>query len=178
MIPRTTPELFASLLDRIEDLERRFENRERTGKVTEVDPVKGVARVQITPADGGEPYLSPPIPWKETAMGAIKTHFPPSVGEQVKLVSESGDITDAVIDTSIPSDVNPRPHDKGGEGMIQIGGTTLLMKDGEVVWTTGKMVFNAECHLGGEGGKLLHRKGDDDSDGDIAVGSATKVYAL
>lgn len=35
-----------------------------------------------------------------------------------------------------------------------------------------------EVHLGAEGGQLVHRKGDEDSDGDAAVGSATKVFAV
>jgi hypothetical protein len=178
-IPDDIADQVADLYDRIADLERRLQNQTRTGKVSEVDPAKGLARVELgKDPKSGEPILSPWVPWKETAMGAIRTHFPPSVGEQVKLVSENGDFTDAVIDTSLPSNSVKRPHDKTGEGMIKIGGTTLLIKDGEVRWTTGKMIFDAECHLGGDGGKLLHRKGDVDSAGDTAVGSASRVYAV
>lgn len=55
--------------------------------------------------------------------------------------------------------------------VIKAGGVTLTMKDN-------KFLLDGEVHLGGNGGQLLHRKGDLDSDGDAAVGSATKVYAI
>ena len=48
-----------------------------------------------------------------------------------------------------------------------------------VVRASVKIVLEApEVHLGAEGGQLVHRKGDVDSAGDAAVGSATKVYAV
>ena len=34
------------------------------------------------------------IPWAEPAAGANKTHNPPSVGQQVQILSESGDLYD------------------------------------------------------------------------------------
>jgi len=117
------------LYHRIEEIERRLENRSRKGKVTEVDIANGVARVDIgkDPATG-QPYLTGPIPWKEIAMGSIKTHFPPAEGEHVVVESDSGDFTDAVIGNSLPSNANPRPHNKGGEAMIKIGDKhTILM---------------------------------------------------
>lgn len=125
MTPQIFEEIFSSLLHRIEELERRFENRERTGTIAEVDAAKGLARVKLGEDKDGKPYLSPWIPWKETAMGAIKTHFPPEPGEQVKLVSESGDLNDAMIDTSVPSNSNARPHDKTREGVITVGDTRI-----------------------------------------------------
>lgn len=126
MIPRSTAEIFLDILHRVEEIERRFENRERTGTIHEVDAEKGLARVKLDEGKDGQPFLSPWVPWKETAMGFIKTHFPPEVGEQVKLVSESGDLTDAVIDTSIPSNEFKRPHDKTREGRIKVGDKTTI----------------------------------------------------
>jgi len=178
MIPRTQPELIVSLLHRIEELERYRENRERTGTISEVDPVKGLARVKLSEGADGMPYLTDWIPWKEVAMGAIKTHFPPSVGEQVKVASESGDMSDAVIDTSLPSNSNARPHDKVGEGKITIGDMSIHFTGDRVHIKAATIVLEGTVHLGAEGGQLVHRKGDDDSAGDIAVGSASKVYAV
>jgi len=116
------------LYHRLEELERRIENRSRTGTIEEVDAAKGLARVKlgVDPVTQ-QPYLSPWIPWKEISMGKIKTHFPPTKGEQVQVVSESGDITDAVIDYSLPSNQNKRPHDKEGEAVIQIGDKFRLL---------------------------------------------------
>ncbi|MCA1262562.1 phage baseplate assembly protein V, partial [Nitratireductor aquimarinus] len=79
---------------------------------------------------GDRPFLSPWVPWKEIAAGGIKSHIPPTVGEQVDLVSESGDLTDAVIDMSTPSNSNPRPHD-GPEAMVVHEDVTILIGAGE-----------------------------------------------
>src|SRR5690606_17115602 len=103
--------------------------------------------------------------------------IPPTVGEQVNVVSESGDLTDAEIDMSIPSTANPRPHD-GAEAVITKGSSRITLGDDAVVISATKIVLQGEVHLGGEGGALVHRRGDADSDGDTAVGSASKVYAL
>jgi len=109
---------------RIAELERRGRNRKRTGVVAELDLKKGLARVRIS--DGDRPFLSPWVPWKEIAAGGIKSHIPPTVGEQVDLVSESGDLTDAVIDMSTPSNSNPRPHD-GPEAMVVHEDVSILI---------------------------------------------------
>lgn len=178
MIAESLPQIIVDLLHRTEELERKVENRRRKGTVTEVDAEKGLARVKIDTDANGQAVKTPWIPWKEAAMGAIKTHFPPSVGEQVEIVSENGDLTDAVIDTSIPSNANPRPHDKAGEGVITVGNTRIQFTGDRVTITSPTIVLEGDVHLGGEGGQLVHRKGDVDSDGDAAVGSATKVYAI
>lgn len=137
MIPHRFGDMIADIYMRIADMERRRENRERTGTIHEVDAARGLARVKLSvDPDTGKPFLSPWVPWKEPAMGAIKTHLPPAVGEQVKLVSESGDITDAVIDTSLPSDDHPRPHDKEAEGVITVGDTRILITGDKVVLRT------------------------------------------
>ncbi|MGE3784738.1 MAG: phage baseplate assembly protein V, partial [Alphaproteobacteria bacterium] len=161
---------------KIAELERRGRNRKRTGVVSEVDNAKGLARVKIM--DGAQgPYLSPWVPWKEVASGGIKSHIPPTVGEQVDVVSESGDLTDAVIDMSTPSNANPRPHD-GPEAVITKGDSRLTIADDKVTIKAASIVLDGEVHLGGEGGKLVHRKDDLDSANDAAVGSASKVYAV
>lgn len=161
MIPNTLAEIMVDVLHRIQEIERRFENRERTGTIAEIDAKKGLARVKLGEDEQGKPYLSPWVPWKETAMGAIKTHFPPSVGEQVKIVSESGDMTDAVIDTSLPSSANPRPHDQAGEAMIKIGETYVL-------FTTDKIVLSS-AHIQQVAGRIDHdQRGGSTSGVDVA----------
>lgn len=139
------PWYIVEILHRIEEIERRIENRKRKGKVVEVDAEKGVARVALgkDPATG-TPYISPPIPWKELRMGFIKTHFPVEEGEQVTVESDSGDFTDAVIDTSLPSNANPRPHNKKREAMIKIGDNhTILMTADKFEHTVGSKKVKA-----------------------------------
>lgn len=176
MIPRTLPEQVGDLYRRLAEVERRNRNRKRTGKIAEIDYEKGLARVELSTQEG-KTYLSAWMPWKEVASGGIKSHIPPTRGEQVDVVSESGDLTDAVIDMSVPSSTNPRPHN-GPEAVITKGESRLTIGDDSVVIKAGKIVLDGEVHLGGEGGELVHRKGDVDSDGDTAVSSASRVYAL
>lgn len=125
-----------SFLNRIVELERkvaegerRARNRKRTGTITEVDNAKGLARVKIT--EGEKPFISGWVPWKEVSAGGTSSHIPPTVGQQVDVISESGDLTDGVIDFSTHSNANPRPHD-GPEAVIVHGGTRMTLGDGTV----------------------------------------------
>lgn len=132
VIPETLPAQIADLFNRISELERRTQNKERTGTIHEVDPEKGLARVMLEEDDGtGKPFLTPWIPWRESAMGANRTHMPPSVGQQVKVTSESGDLTDAEIENSLPSDEIERPSKKGNEFILsKVGDFELRVSDG------------------------------------------------
>lgn len=130
MIPKTLPEQIAWIAGQVAEIKRQARNRKRTGKVAVVDHKKGLARVEISRTDG-KPFLSPWVPWKEVASGSIKSHIPPTIGEQVDLVSESGDLTDAVIDMSTPSNENPRPHD-GPEAVITKGESRFVIGDNTV----------------------------------------------
>lgn len=173
------PDILADVYHRIADLERRLQNSRRTGTVESVDPSRGTARVRLNDdPKTGAPYLTAEIPWKMPSNGAVSVNIPPSVDQQVDVVSESGDLTDAMIDASLRSSANPLPGAQSGEGVVTTGQTRIFFSGSEVRITSPKIVLEGDVHLGAEGGKLVHRKGDDDSDGDIAVGSATKVYAV
>lgn len=173
------PDIIAELFHRIAVLERQRQNARRTGTVESVDPEKGVARVRLNEdPNTGKPYLTAEIPWKMPSNGAVSVNIPPSVGQQVDVVSENGDLTDAVIDASLRSTANPLPGATPGDGVVTTGQTRIFFNGSEVRITSPKIVLEGEVHLGAEGGKLVHRKDDVDSDGDAAVGSATKVYAV
>jgi phage baseplate assembly protein gpV len=139
--------IIADLGFRLAELERRARNRKRTGVVAEVDIAKGVARVEFSRQDG-RPYLGPWMPWKEIAAGGIKTHIPPTVGEQVDVHSESGDLADGVIDMSTPSNQNPRPHD-GPEAVITKGNSRIVIGDGEVSISSTKLKIAADVEITG-----------------------------
>lgn len=158
-IPKTLPRQIADLYYRLAEMERRARNRKRTGVVDEVDNAKGLARVKLTDKSG-KPYLSPWVPWKEIAAGGIKSHIPPTKGEQVDLVSESGDLTDAVIDMSTPSNDNRRPHD-GPEAVITKGDVRIEIGDNKATITGPSVTVNSpNVQLGGDGGKRVARIGD------------------
>lgn len=143
---------------KIAEQERRNRNRRRTGVVSDVDLKKGLARVKLS--DKPKVYKTGWLPWLEIAAGGTSSHIPPVVGEQVDVVSESGDLTDAVIDFSTPSDKNPRPHD-GPEMVIKRpGGTTKItyadnkvtIETSEFVVKADKIVLDGMCFVGGEDG--------------------------
>lgn len=177
-IPRTLPDQMADVYRRLAELERRARNRKRTGKVVEVDHAKGLARVELS-RQGGKPFLSPWMPWQEVASGGIKSHIPPTVGEQVTVVSENGDLTDAEISMSVPSNANPRPHD-GPEAVITKGESRVVIGDDEVSIastticcdaTTIRLLGDVEI----EGGRLTHNGvnvGDDHVHTDVVPGPA------
>ena len=179
-IPRMLHGQIADIYRRLAEAERRSRNRKRTGTVTEVDNAKGLARVEISKTDGTA-FVSPWLPWKEIAAGGIKSHIPPTVGEQVDVVSENGDLTDAVIDMSTPSNQNARPHD-GPEAVITKGAVRITISDDETlvqspnvrveaqdvrveaenvdVEAEKAVVTSPEIHLGDEGGPPVARIGD------------------
>lgn len=181
-IPRTLPDQMADLYRRVAELERRARNRKRTGKVIEVDHARGLARVELSRPDG-TPYVSPWLPWQEVASGGIKSHIPPTVGEQVAVVSENGDLTDAEISMSIPSNANPRPHD-GAEAVITKGSVRVEISDDTTTVTTPTAIVNASdravvnspaVHLGAEGGPAVARIGDMV---DVKFGSSAGLHPI
>ncbi|QUS57354.1 phage baseplate assembly protein V [Pseudovibrio brasiliensis] len=123
------PDLFAELHFEVAEIKRRLASRTREGVITEVDAAKGKARVRLTDSDS--PMLTGWLPWTEPASGANKTHNPPSVGQQVTINSESGDLTDARIGAALPSEGNPRPSAKGDDYVLaQVGATKIIISGG------------------------------------------------
>jgi hypothetical protein len=122
------PEQMDDMRRRLAALERRFGSQGRTGVVTEVDAANGLARVQLT--DGDAPMLTGWIPWTEPAAGANKTHNPPSVGQQVEIKSESGDLHDATIQGSLNSASNGRPSGAGDEFVLLSVGAASIKATG------------------------------------------------
>lgn len=122
-------DVILNLQMRVADLERRRRNAKRTGTVDEVDTKTGLARVTLI--DGEKKFKTGWLPWKEVAAGMTSTHIPPVIGQQVDVLSENGDLTDGVIDFSIHSTRNKRPHD-GPQAVIVHGKTRITLDEGVV----------------------------------------------
>jgi phage baseplate assembly protein V len=81
--------------------------------------------------DGPRPFLTGWLPWAEIAAGANRTHNPPSIGQQVQILSESGDLRDGVIQGSVNSAANGRPSSKGDEHvLLAVGDARISVGDG------------------------------------------------
>ena len=167
----------ANLIQRIVELERRVaeqdrrnRNRRRTGIIKEVDNKKGLARVQFS--DKPKPYIGGWMPWKEIAAGKTSTHIPPVVGEQVDVTSESGDLTDGVIDFSTHSDQNPRPGE-GADPVIKHGNVVFTITEEKV---TIKGAVKIEGNVDFADGYVKHNGhsiGDDHKHKDVEPGLGT-----
>src|SRR5690606_14750059 len=84
---------------KIAEIERRGRNRRRTGTIAEVDHAKGVYRVKLGQGDDGD-YLTGWIKPRPLGAGTVKIDLLLKEGEQVDVVSENGDLTDARIEMS------------------------------------------------------------------------------
>ncbi|TAA54819.1 phage baseplate assembly protein V [Shinella sp. JR1-6] len=162
---------FRTLYKVADDLDRRMASMFLSGTVKEV---KGnLVQLEILPEDSrtGKPFLSPWVKAQEAA-GQSGSHLPVKVGDPMRLISPNGEIgSQSLAVRDGYTDAAKNPTDKPQEEMI-------FANDGPVRLRGSKIILEGEIHLGGEGGKAVHRIGDADSDGDTAVGGATKVYAL
>jgi len=75
----------------------------REGVVESVDLAAGTARVRLGELVTGD------IPWLSPRAGKTRVASPPSVGEQVLVISPEGRTASAIIVGSLSSDANPHP---------------------------------------------------------------------
>ncbi|EPR19753.1 hypothetical protein L905_21595 [Agrobacterium sp. TS43] len=144
---------------RIADIERRERNRRRKGKIAEISDDKSRYRVELS-RQGEEPYLTPWIKARTLSAGGVKVDVLYSVGEQVDVVSESGDLADAQIDFSTYSDENAREN-SDTPFHVKIGDTVIEATGGLVKVTADKVIVQSDnVQLGGDGGKKVARIGD------------------
>lgn len=146
MIPRTLEEQIAELYRRDAERTRRDRNRRRTGTIKEGPNDKGQYRVLLTKQDGKE-YLSGWIKPRPLGAGNVKFDVVLKRGEQVDVVSESGDMTDARIEMSDYSEDNKREnkdtplHIKVDGHTVIISGTVTVRAD-TITYTAGSGHLN------------------------------------
>lgn len=162
---------FRTLYKVADDLDRRMASMMLSGNVKEV---KGnLVQLEILPEDSrtGKPFLSPWVQVQEAA-GQSGSHLPVKVGDPMRLMSPNGEIgpQSLAVRDGYTNDAK-NPTDKPQEEMI-------FANDGPIRLRGSPIILEGEVHLGGDGGKPVHRIGDRDSDGDVAVDGATKVFAL
>lgn len=149
------------------------------GKVAEVDPERRMLRLRIGRTSAGEDILGPWSRWQEPAAGGMSVHSEPAIGEQMLLSSQSGTVCAASIAVPGTYDKDHQAPSKSSDtAVFERGGSRIELGPQGVRLVGARIITDGETHLGGEGGQLLHRKGDTDSAGDVAVGSASRVYAV
>lgn len=98
---------------RIEELERRHANFMRPGTVTATDYAKGLVKVKAGDLESGW------VPWLErAAANGVTSWSPPAIGQQVHLMSPSGEPGQGWVMPGGFSSTNPQPSDEGGTHKI------------------------------------------------------------
>ena len=177
MIPRTLGGQIADLYYRLAEIERRARNRKRTGTIAEVGEGDNAGKYRVLISEqGGKPYLSPWMKSRTIGAAGVKFDITRTVGEQVDVVSESGDLTDAVIDMSTYSDENARENTSNVPLHIKIGDAVLEMSgDGLTVTASNVIVNSPNVQLGGEGGRPVARIGDKVN---VSTGSSAGLWPI
>lgn len=129
--------------EEIAHLKRQMGSLINIGTVVEVDSSKALARVQI--GDRVTDFL----PVSMTANSFMKAWIPPTVGQQVTVLSGGGDASFGVIMGSIYASSCAEPAGAGGGvAVVQIGGVRIEC-DGSSVKITGNLELVGD--LGVEG---------------------------
>lgn len=180
---------------RIIELERKQENAVRVGRIEEIDASRGLVKVDVGTPE--HPLVSGWVPWTERA-GGIRTWTPPSPGEQVRLISPTGDMAQGWVDQGGFSNENVQPHDREDERVFTVGETTITetgdsvliqTMDATVECTnakikaeeqaeieTAKAIIKADkVELGDEGGPAVARIGDRVK---VPVGSSAGLWPI
>jgi|JI8StandDraft_1071087.scaffolds.fasta_scaffold82968_3 phage baseplate assembly protein V len=159
----------------IADLERRLENLIRIAEISDVDyhdPENPVCRCMV--GENKTNWLS----IGHTRMGAVKDWNPPSEGEQVVLLSPSGDLSQAVIMASLSSTANAAPDTDPKKPKRTYPDGAVIEYDYQSHKLTASLPEGATFELNSDGGLKItgdiHHDGKLTATGDIESGGNVK----
>jgi len=127
-------DILTEMSRRLSSLERRVAGMVRHGTVSDVDISKGLARLSFGDGDAGE-FKGPWVPYAQTA-GALKVHTPPSVGQQMTMISPTGDLRQAIAVPMTWSDQNPSPG-QSADPVLTYGDVKLTVTKSSVTIEVG-----------------------------------------
>lgn len=100
---------FAGIEFRLTELERRLANVVRHGVIAEADYNAARVRVQYATDESGNPVITSWLPWQTRRAGAAIEWWAPEVGEQVTVLSPSGEFSQGVVLPALFSTAHPAP---------------------------------------------------------------------
>lgn len=110
------------------ETDRRIARLIQFGTIAEVDPAQARIRVSL----GGE-AVSGWVPWVAGRAGDVRVFSAPSVGEQVMLLSPSGNSGQGVALLGLYSGAGQPPASEAGVTRVELpGGVSLEIRDGVV----------------------------------------------
>ena len=119
-----------ALYDRVAALEHIVHNSSRHGTVEDIDAKGHKIRIKFGGTDE-KPFLSPWVPYSQIA-GTRKVHSHPSKGQEVTLISPSGDWRQAIAVPLQWSDNNPAPSEDASTDIDLRGKTKRTQTDGNL----------------------------------------------
>lgn len=148
----------------IGDLQRRLANVIRVGKVTEVDRTAGRVKVQF------QGVTTSWLPWMTSRAGTVRDWSPPAVGEQVCVISPSGEMgAGFVLPGGINSNSAGKPDNRNnvwcihipsdGSAEIHVGTTHIILEGDKADIVSGgktlrisggKMTFDGDIEVTGK----------------------------
>ena len=111
------------------ELSRRLANIARWGSVHELDAAAARVRVHWADDEAGDPVLTAWLPWLTTRAGADQSWWAPTVGEQVLLVSPSGDLAQAVVLPAVYQDTHPAPAADPNKQVVRYSDGAVIAYD-------------------------------------------------
>jgi len=151
------------------DIDRRIENLLMLGTIASVDLQAG--RCTVKSGD----LLTAPIPWLGRRAGDARTWSPPSVGEQVLLVSPGGDPRRGLALTGVFSDAYPAPADREKLDHTTYADGAVIEYDAVAHKLTATLPDGATADITATGG--IHATGDVTITGKLHVTDTVQLDA-
>lgn len=107
---------------RLNKLERRMENTDRQGEVSDLKYDKDLKRwfVRYKEETHGDPFTTDWVPWSTFSSGSIKVSAPPRKGQKVSLRSPGGYPEQGYCVPYHNGPDTPSPHDKEDEFFLRV----------------------------------------------------------
>lgn len=144
----------------------------RIGVITAVDLAGARCTVRYGDPDDDDPGETPPIRWLAPRAGATRVWSPPSVGEQVILLSPDGQVGAAVALCGLVQDAFP-PLGSTTAEMIEFADGARLTYDPEAGQLRAILPAGATAEIDAPGGITL--RGNVTIEGDVDIQGAVTV---
>ena len=130
------------------ELQRRLSNVVRIGTVADLDVTAARVRVQYDEASDGTPAVTRWLQWGVRRAGPDRTWWAPEVGEQVVVLSPSGDLSQGIVVCSLWQNAYPANGSDADVSRIDWSDGSWAEHDRG----TGRVVVRATGDLVGEAG--------------------------
>lgn len=132
------------------DMQRMIGDLVRLGAVASVDLAAATCRVRVGDIVTGD------LPWLAARAGAVRTWSPPSVGEQVVLLSPESDAAAGIVLLGLYADAAPAPSDADTLVSIDFPDRATLSYDSATHELVANLPDGATVTIHASGGLALH----------------------